>query len=612
MKPRKLTNKYLFWFHCALALLALPAVVQAQFIYTATNGAITITAYTGSGNTVTVPAATNGMPVVSIGLNAFLVCTGLTSITIPNSVTNYAWPAFSRCTNLLAVFFQGNSPRDAFPAAPPVFYNDPNVTLYYQAGTTNWRGLDGLPEVEWNPEVLDQLVYTTNDGAIDVSGYTGPGGAVTIPAVINGLPVVSIGEDAFINSVDLTNITFPNTLTNFGSMAFAGCTGLTGVVIPNSATGVGVFSNCTALANVTLSGSANAIAGTEFYGCTALTDFTVPISVSNIGEQAFQNCYSLDAVYFQGSAPAADATVFTGDTTETNYYFPKMPGWGTIFAGRPAVPILFAVATNNGAITIDSYLGIDGAVTIPDTLYGMPVTALRNFSFNGADTLTNILIGDSVANIAGQAFVGCSSLQAINVDSGNPFYSSLDGVLFDKSQDAILYYPGGRTGSYTLPKSVTSIPSYAFQGCNLASLTVPAGVNTIGTLAFNEDGNLTAIYFEGNTPNVEFEGFDIQDTVIAYYLPGTINWSSNLGGLPVALWLPQAQGVSSGFGAQANQFGFNINWASGQKVVVDASTNLINPVWTPLETNTLADGVWFFSDPQWTNYPGRFYRISSQ
>jgi hypothetical protein len=62
---------------------------------------------------------------------------------------------------------------------------------------------------------------------------------------------------------------------------------------------------------------------------------------------------------------------------------------------------------------------------------------------------------------------------------------------------------------------------------------------------------------------------------------------------------------------QNNQFGFDINWASGQVIVVEACTNLASLVWIPLQTNTLTNGLFHFSDPQWTNYPGRYYRISS-
>ena len=68
---------------------------------------------------------------------------------------------------------------------------------------------------------------------------------------------------------------------------------------------------------------------------------------------------------------------------------------------------------------------------------------------------------------------------------------------------------------------------------------------------------------------------------------------------------------SASFGLQSNQFGFTVSWATNLTVVVEANTNLVNTVWIPLSTNTLTNGSFYFSDPQWSNYPGRFYRISA-
>jgi hypothetical protein len=78
------------------------------------------------------------------------------------------------------------------------------------------------------------------------------------------------------------------------------------------------------------------------------------------------------------------------------------------------------------------------------------------------------------------------------------------------------------------------------------------------------------------------------------------------------LWLPQVQTSGTSFGVQTNQFGFNITWANGETVVIEACTDLSNPAWQPVQTNTLTDGSSYFGDPQWTNYPGRFYRLRSQ
>jgi hypothetical protein len=62
---------------------------------------------------------------------------------------------------------------------------------------------------------------------------------------------------------------------------------------------------------------------------------------------------------------------------------------------------------------------------------------------------------------------------------------------------------------------------------------------------------------------------------------------------------------------QTNGFGFIISWATNSPVVVEASTTLVNPIWAPLSTNTLTGGSSYFSDPEWSNYPSRFYRLRS-
>jgi hypothetical protein len=66
-----------------------------------------------------------------------------------------------------------------------------------------------------------------------------------------------------------------------------------------------------------------------------------------------------------------------------------------------------------------------------------------------------------------------------------------------------------------------------------------------------------------------------------------------------------------GFGLQSNQFGFTVSWATNSPVVIEASTSFGNPSWTPIQTNVLTSGSLHFSDPQWTNYPNRFYRVHS-
>jgi hypothetical protein len=99
------------------------------------------------------------------------------------------------------------------------------------------------------------------------------------------------------------------------------------------------------------------------------------------------------------------------------------------------------------------------------------------------------------------------------------------------------------------------------------------------------------------------------DQATVYYLPGTTNWGATFGVLQTALWRPQIQTADATFGVHNNQFGFNIAWASGMNIAVDACTNLTNPDWVALQTNSLSADTFHFSDLEWTNYPGRLYRI---
>jgi len=140
------------------------------------------------------------------------------------------------------------------------------------------------------------------------------------------------------------------------------------------------------------------------------------------------------------------------------------------------------------------------------------------------------------------------------------------------------------------------------------------GITNIGEYAFYDCSSLTGVYFQGNspTPTNDSTVFSGDNIGTIYDLPGTTGWGTLFDGWPTASWLPQLQTGNGSFGVQSNQFGFNISWAGNMVVVVEAATNLANPVWIPVSTNTLAGGTSYFSDPQWTNYPGRYYRLSSQ
>ncbi|HEY5298318.1 MAG TPA: leucine-rich repeat protein [Verrucomicrobiae bacterium] len=151
----------------ALAWLALPTLVSAQFSFTTNNGAITITGYnTAAGLNMVIPAATNGFPVTGIGNLAFQF-KSITNVTIPNSVTSIGNDAFAFCTSLKSAYFQGNAPPDNGDA----FVDDP-ATVYYLSGTIGWGPTFGnVSAVLWNPQA-NTLGVTGGHFGFNLTGPT--------------------------------------------------------------------------------------------------------------------------------------------------------------------------------------------------------------------------------------------------------------------------------------------------------------------------------------------------------------------------------------------------------------------------------------------------------
>jgi len=693
-----------------LFLGALPVTLHAQFTYTTNaGGGITITGYTGADRDVVIPDTINSLPVTEIAggrydrrtersINgAFQGCSSLTSVTIPNSVTTISGGGY---------------------------YYDAHINLGFVSGA--FCGCSSLTNV----------TLSTNLNTIGHEAFNGCGRLISI-SIPNS--VTAFGDSAFYCCSGLANISIPNSVVAIGDNAFYCCSGLTNVSLGSSISGVtaNTFYGCSGLTTVTIPNSARAIGSMAFGYCNNLTNVVIGDGVTNISDTAFNDCIRLIAITAGQLNPAfssLDGVLFNKSLTDLYSYPLGRSGAYTIpnsvtVVGNSAFNSctgLTSVVIPGSVRTIQD--GSDGNVGIGAGDGAGGVSLLAPFgAFSYCTSLTNVTTSDglaqigisafyscpllrfvnipaSVTNIAYNAFSSCPGLHTFVVDSLNPLFSSLDGVLFDKNQTKLIAFPRGKAGSYIVPDTVTaiddgtfsysanlanvtiganvanignwafyfcsnltnitfaqcvtnigtkafynctrlarvdipnsviaigeqafvscsslvhvnmgngitSIGAYAFSNCgSLSNITIGKNVTSIGSYAFNCCVNLKGVFFQGNAPSADSSVLYPPGNATVYYLPGTTNWTSTFGGCPSVLWNPQALPTELAFGVQSNRFGFAITGTANIPVVIESATSVLGGLWTPLQSCTLTNGSIYFSDPGWTNYPARFYRIGS-
>ena len=372
------------------------------------NTAYSVTDYVGSNTEIVIPALYNGLPVTSIGNNAFSH-SNLTSITIPSSIVSIGSGAFYNCSSLANIAIPNNVTNIGFGA----FWDCTglvSITLPFVGATK-----DGT--------------FNTNFGYIFGSSYYNEVVPTSLKiVVITGGTV--IGDDAFYDCSNLTEIIIPDSITSIGHGAFLGCNNLTSITIPfietatydtsnntylgylfgsssdsysniptslktviitsGNSIGKKAFANCDNLINVTICNGVTVIGDDAFYDCDNLTSVAISDSITHIGEDAFRGCNNLNAVHIADLA-----------------------AWCNIkFDNTTANPLYYAqnFYLNHTLIT---------NLIIPEG-----VTNITNEAFRRCPNVTSVLIPDSVTHIGYWAFMDCRELNKVIFENPNNWWYS--------------------------------------------------------------------------------------------------------------------------------------------------------------------------------------------
>lgn len=427
MKKTPLLSLLRFWpLMLALLLVTFTALADA----TLPDDLTVIEAEAFRGDTSLTGTLTLPDGVQRIGDRAFEGCTGLTGqLVIPYGVTSIGSRAFADCTGLTGAVY---IPASVTYLAEDAFAGT-SITVLDGSSSDTVVTMTDLPE--------GIAFEITDEGAV-ITGYTGDLNArLSIPASINGIPVVAIGDYAFQDCYGLTgSLVIPESVKRIGASAFFGCSGLDGTIsIPDSVTFIGDFA---------------------FYECLSLTGgLTLPDSVESVGASAFAFCEGMTGALTLPEGVTLGERCFQSAGFTGSITIPATMTLGpSVFAGTQlditwAAPA-FTYEQVGSVVTITGWNGpLDEGMTIPSRLNNGLVTGIAAGAFADTGLAGEVVIPSSVV------FIGESAFRS------NP---GITGVTFAKGLTTVSAYAfadcTGLSGTITLPSTVTALDDTAFSG----------------------------------------------------------------------------------------------------------------------------------------------------
>ena len=495
--------------------------------------------------------------VTSIGSSAFYGCSSLMSVVIPEGVSSIGSSVFSGCSSLTELTFNAENCTNCGSSISPVFPSTIASLIIGEKVTRipsyAFSGCSSLTELTFNaenctdcgsssspafPSTITSLIIGEKVTRIPSYAFYG---CTSLTSVVIPESVTSIGDYAFRNCSSLTELTFnaenctncgsssspafPSTIasliigekvTRIPSYAFYGCRSLTSVVIPESVTSIGnyAFSGCSSLTSVVITEGVTSIGNNAFSGCSSLTSVVIPEGVTSIGVSAFASCSSLTSVVIPEGVTLIGGSVFSGCSSLTSVVIPE--GVTSIdryaFSGCSS---LTSVMIPEGVTSICEY-AFNRCTSLTTVVIPESVTSIGNNAFEDCSSLTTVVIPEGVITVGDYVFSGCQSLTSIwlpasikdlnpvsfncenlmevYVSEANPYYRSVNGLVFNKNLTTLVLVPGGITTLEELPETLKTIGKYACSRCRvLSSVKVPASVVEIEECAFDKCEMLTSV-----------------------------------------------------------------------------------------------------------------------
>lgn len=345
--------------------------------------------------------------------------------------------------------------------------------------------------IEWTVKGLIFGVFKNVTGITIPEGYT------------------TIGINVFQHS-QITTLNIPASVTTIERGSFMGVDKLQSITVnpanPNFTAENGVLYNKTKTELIcypkgktdedfTVPDGVTKIMGLAFFQNPNIKTVTLPTSVSELdpytlapfaGYSAFTDCASLTAINVKSGNPtfkSVDGVVYSADD-KTLAMYPS---------GKEMDPFIVPSTVEHIAQSAFLYTKKLKNITISEGVKDIGAYAFKNSGIKSAS------IPASVTSISDGVFVNCSNLETVDVASANTAYSSVDGVVFNKTVTDLIYYPTAKAGEYTVPGTVTTIKQSSCEGTKkLTKITLPPSVKTIEESAF-ESSSLSELAFSGTS-----------------------------------------------------------------------------------------------------------------